>query len=371
MNISELFIRRPIATSLLMAAIALFGVISYLALPVADLPTVDYPTVNVGASLAGGDPALMASVVASPLERQFTTIAGIDEMTSSSSAGSSNITMTFDLDRNIDSAVVDVQSAIQAAMPLLPSTLTAPPSFRKANPADMPIMFFAVGSSSMSMAAVDDYAENILAPRISMVNGVSQVSVFGAQKYAVRVQVDPNKLKAQSVGLNEVDQALRSWNVDSPTGQLFGPMSTYTINANGLLHNPEGVLSSAAMFRPIVLSYNEGRPVRLEQVANVLDSVETTTAGAWMLDRSGLQQVIYMAVQKQPGTNVVAVTDAVHALLPALEAELPRAAHLSSRLERATSIRQSFKDVQVTMLVTLALVVGVIFLFLHNGWATL
>jgi HAE1 family hydrophobic/amphiphilic exporter-1 len=235
----------------------------------------------------------------------------------------------------------------------------------------MPIMFFAVGSSSMSMAAVDDYAENILAPRISMVSGVSQVSVFGSQKYAVRVQVDPNKLKAQNVGLNEVDQALRSWNVDSPTGQLFGPMSTYTINANGLLHSPEGVLSSAAMFRPIVLSYSEGRPVRLEQVANVLDSVETTTAGAWMLDRFGLQQVIYMAVQKQPGTNVVAVTDAVHALLPALEAELPRAAHLSSRLERATSIRQSFKDVQVTMLVTLALVVGVIFLFLHNGWATL
>jgi HAE1 family hydrophobic/amphiphilic exporter-1 len=354
-----------------MVAIAFFGVIAYRALPVADLPQVDYPTINVGAALAGGDPALMASVVASPLERQFTTIAGVDEMTSSSSAGFSNITMTFDLDRNIDSAAVDVQSAIAAAMPLLPSTLTSPPSFRKANPADQPIMFFSVGSSSMSMAAVDDFAENILAPRISMVSGVSQVSVFGAQKYAVRVQVDPNKLKGQQVGVNEVDQALRNWNVDSPTGQLFGPSATYTINANGLLHNPEGLLLSAAMFRPIVLGYSQGRPIRLDQVANVLDSVETTTEGAWLLDKSGQQRVIYMAVQKQPGTNVVAVTDAVHAILPALEAELPRAARLSSRLERARSIRQTFKDVQMTMLITLALVVGVIFVFLHNGSATI
>src|SRR5499427_957139 len=231
MNISEIFIKRPIATSLLMAAIGLFGVVAYRSLPVSDLPTVDYPTVFVNANLPGGDPGMMASGVASVLERQFTTIAGVDEMTSSSGAGSSNITMTFDLDRKIDSAVVDVQTAISAAMPLLPSTLTSAPSFRKVNPADQPIMFLALTSNTMDMAQIDDYAENVLAPRISMVNGVSQVSVFGAQKYAVRVQVDPNKLKAQGLGLNEVDQALQNWNANTPTGQLFGTGSTYTINA--------------------------------------------------------------------------------------------------------------------------------------------
>ena len=368
---SELFIRRPIATSLLMLGIAVFGVVAYRALPVADLPTVDYPTINVGAGLPGGDPGMMASVVASPLERQFTTIAGVDEMTSSSTAGSSNITMTFDLDRSIDSAVVDVQTAIAAAMPLLPSTLSAPPSFRKVNPADQPIMFLSLTSSTMEMSAVDDYAENVLAPRISMVSGVSQVNVFGAQKYAVRVQVDPNKLKAQDIGLNEIDQALQNWNVNAPTGQLFGHGSTYTINANGLLKNPAGLLSSAEMFRPIVLAYRQGRPVRLDQVANVVDSVETTTQRAWLFTKAGQQRVITLAVQKQPGTNVIDVTDAVRAILPSLEAGLPRSVHPSIRLDRSTTIRQSFQDVQITMLITLVLVVGVIFLFLHNGSATL
>jgi HAE1 family hydrophobic/amphiphilic exporter-1 len=222
MNISEPFIRRPIATSLLMLGIALFGIIAYRALPVADLPSVDYPTINVG-------------------ERQFTTIAGVDEMTSSSSAGRTNITMTFDLDRDIDSAVVDVQTAIAAAMPLLPSTLQSPPSFRKVNPADRPILFLNLTSNTMDLAAMDQYAENVLAPRISTVDGVSQVNVFGAQKYAVRVQVDPNKLRAQGIGLNEVDAALRNWNVNSPTGQLFGADTTYTIDANGLLTSPDGV----------------------------------------------------------------------------------------------------------------------------------
>src|ERR1019366_7209626 len=254
----------------LMAAIALFGIIAYRGLPVADLPTGDYPTVNVSANLPGGDPATMGATVASPLERQFTTIAGIDEMTSSSTAGSSNITMTFDLDRNIDSAVVDVQTAIAAALPPLPPTLTSPPSFRKQNPADQPILTLNLTSSTMEMSAVDDFAENILAPSISMVTGVSQVTVQGAQKYAVRVQLDPNKLQDQHVGLNEVDLALQNWNVNEPTGQLFGPKATYTINANGLLQSPNGLLHSAEMFRPIVLAYQNGRPVKLSQVANVL-----------------------------------------------------------------------------------------------------
>ena len=371
MNISEIFIRRPIATSLLMAAIALFGIVSYRGLAVADLPTVDYPTINVGAGLPGGDPQTMASTVASPLERQFTTIAGVDEMTSSSGAGNSNITLTFDLDRNIDSAVVDVQTAIAAAMPLLPSTLTAPPSFRKQNPADQPILMLNLTSNSMTMSAVDDYAENILAPRISMVDGVSQVTVQGAQKYAVRVQIDPNKLQAQKIGMNEVDTALTNWNVNQPTGQLFGPLSTYTISANGLLESPEGLLHSAQVFRPIVLAYRQGRPVRLDQVATVLDSVETTTQRAWLYTKQGVQRVITLQVQKQPGTNVIDVTDRVRDTLPSLEAQLPPSVHLSIRQDRSKTIREAFHDVQVTMLITLVLVVAVIFLFLHNGSATL
>jgi HAE1 family hydrophobic/amphiphilic exporter-1 len=279
--------------------------------------------------------------------------------------------MTFDLDRKIDSAVVDVQTAISAAMPLLPSTLTSAPSFRKVNPADQPIMFLALTSNTMDMAQIDDYAENVLAPRISMVNGVSQVNVFGAQKYAVRVQVDPNKLKAQGLGLNEVDQALQNWNANTPTGQLFGAASTFTINANGLLQSPDGLLKSAAAFRPIVLTYQQGRPVRLEQVANVVDSVETTTLKAWLATRTGRQTAINLSVQKQPGTNVIEVADAVKTVLPSLEAQLPQSVHLTMLVDRSKSIRESFRDVQVTMLITLALVVGVIFLFLHNGSATL
>jgi HAE1 family hydrophobic/amphiphilic exporter-1 len=249
--------------------------------------------------------------------------------------------------------------------------LSAPPSFRKVNPADQPIMFLSLTSSTMEMSAVDDYAENVLAPRISMVDGVSQVNVQGAQKYAVRVQVDPNKLKAQDIGVNEVDRALQDWNVNEPTGELFGEDSTYTINANGLLTNPEDLRSSAAMFRPIVLAYRQGRPVRLDQVAQVIDSVETTTQRAWMFSKAGQEPVITLSVQKQPGTNVIAVTDAVRAILPSLETGLPRSVRLFIRLDRSRTIRASFRDVQLTMFITLALVVGVIFLFLHNGPATL
>src|SRR5580704_13714053 len=251
MNISETFIRRPIATSLLMAAIALFGFVAYRALPISDLPTVDYPTVFVGTSLPGGDPGIMASAVASPLERQFTSIAGIDEMTSSSSMGRANVTLQFDLARNIDSAAVDVQTAIAAAMPLLPAGLPAPPSFRKVNPADQPILQISLTSDSLEMSKVDLYAEDIMAPRLSMVSGVSQVNVQGSAKYAVRVQVDPTKLQAQSIGLNDVDTALQNWNVNSPTGQLFGSNATYNIVAQGQLNN-------ANEFKQIVVAYRNG-----------------------------------------------------------------------------------------------------------------
>src|SRR5437762_14098965 len=267
MNLSEIFIRRPIATSLIMLGITMFGIVAYRALPVSDLPNVDFPTLNVSTGLPGADPSAMASAVASPLERQFTTIAGLDEMTSSSSNGSSNVTLQFDLARDVDSAAVDVQTAIAAVMPLLPSGLPAPPSFRKFNPADQPVMFLGLTSDVVPMYMLDDYAETLIAPRVSMISGVSQVQVQGAQKYAVRVQVDPHRLHAQGIGINEIQQALQNWNVNLPTGQLFGEDATYNIQAGGQLMDADA-------FKPVAIAFRHGAPVRLEQVAKVLDSVE-------------------------------------------------------------------------------------------------
>jgi len=369
MNLSEGFIRRPIATSLLMAAIALFGVVAYRALPVSDLPQVEYPTLNVSASLPGGDPNTMASAVASPLERQMTTIAGVDSMVSSSGTGNTNITLQFDLGRNIDSAAVDVQTAIAAVMPMLPTTMTSPPSFRKNNPNDYPILMLNLTSPTVALPALDDYAQNVIAPRISMVSGVSQVVVQGSAKYAVRVQIDPDKLRAQQIGLNEISQALTNWNVNLPTGELYGPTSTFNIHAAGQLDN-------AAAYRSIVVSYRNGLPVRLDQVANVIDSVENVYNQAWFYskDPAGQPQsrrAITLMVMRQPGTNTIDVTDRVRALLPTFESQLPRSVDLSVRSDRSKTIRAAFGDIQVTMLVTLVLVVGVIYLFLHNGSATL
>jgi HAE1 family hydrophobic/amphiphilic exporter-1 len=368
-NISEVFIRRPIATSLLMGAIAMFGIIAYRALPVSDLPQVDYPTLNVSASLAGADPNTMASAVASPLERQFTTISGLDSMVSSSSNGNSNVTLQFDLGRNIDSAAVDVQTAIAEVMPLLPAGMPAPPSFRKNNPADQPILMLNLYSKTLPMSMLDDFAETIIAPRLSMVSGVSQVQVQGAAKYAVRVQIDPDKLHSEKIGINEIDAALTNWNVNQPTGQLFGKNATYNINATGQLNN-------AAAFKPIIVAYRNGAPVRLDQVANVIDSVENVYNGNWFFQKDAkgnvdVERAITLQVMRQPGSNTIEVTDAVRNLLPALEAQLPPTAHLAPRQDRSRTIRAAFKDVQVTMLVTLALVVGVIYLFLHNASATL
>jgi HAE1 family hydrophobic/amphiphilic exporter-1 len=367
-NISEIFIRRPIATSLLMAAIALFGVVAYRALPISDLPQVDYPTINVQASLPGGDPVTMASSVASPLERQFTTIAGIDSMVSQSSTGSSQVTLQFDLDRDIYSATVDVQTAIAAASPLLPATMTSPPSFKRQNPSAEPILQLNLTSSTVTLSALDDYAETMIAPRIAMVNGVSQVQVQGASKYAVRVQIDPDRLHAQGIGINEIDLALQNWNVNTPTGQLFGPTATYNIKAAGQLMN-------AAAFKPIVLGYRAGAPVRLSQVANVVDSIENVFNGSWYYTKENgkprSQRSISLQVLRQPGSNTIEVADAVRQLLPTFVSVLPPSVHLGVRQDRSMNIRNAFKDIQITMLVTLVLVVGVIFMFLHNGSATL
>jgi hydrophobic/amphiphilic exporter-1 (mainly G- bacteria), HAE1 family len=369
MNLSEIFIRRPIATSLLMLAIAMFGVIAYRALPVSDLPQVEYPTLNVSGGLPGADPGTMASSVASPLERQFTTIAGLDSMTSRSGSGSSNITLQFDLDRDIDSATVDVQTAIAAAMPLLPAGMPSAPSFRKNNPNDQPIITINLTSNTLPLDVLDDYAETMIAPRLSMVNGVSQVQVQGAAKYAVRVQLDPEKLHAERIGINEVDTALTNWNVNLPTGQLFGPSSTYNIKAGGQLMNADA-------FKPVVVAYRRGAPVRLDQVANVIDSVENVFNGNWFYTKGAdgkpiIQRSIMLQVMRQPGTNTIAVADAVRALLPTFQKQLPPSAHLTPRQDRSRTIRKAFSDIQLTMLVTLILVVGVIYLFLHNGSATM
>jgi HAE1 family hydrophobic/amphiphilic exporter-1 len=368
-NPSEIFIRRPIATSLLMVAIAMFGVLAYRVLPVSDLPQVDYPTINVSASLPGADPNTMASAVASPLERQFTTIAGVDSITSSSNAGSTNITLQFDLGRDIDSATTDVQTAIAAVMPLLPPTMTSPPSFRKNNPADQPILMLNLYSKTLTMSALDEFAENLIAPRISMVSGVSQVQVQGAAKYAVRVQIDPEKLHAEEIGINEVDQAITNWNVNQPTGQLYGANTTYPIKASGQLMNADA-------FRPIIVTYRNGSPVRLGDVAHVIDSVENVFNGNWFYQKDGagkpdVEKAITLQVMRQPGSNTIEVTDTVRNLLPSLEAQLPPSVHLSPRQDRSRTIRAAFRDIRLTMIVTLILVVGVIYLFLHNLSATM
>jgi HAE1 family hydrophobic/amphiphilic exporter-1 len=362
-NFSEWFIRRPVATSLLMAAITLFGVLAYRLLPVSNLPNIDFPTISVSASLPGADPNTMSSSVASPLERQFTTIAGIDSMTSSSALGSSNVTMQFDLDRDIDSAAVDVQAAIAEAVPLLPPGLLAAPGFRKVNPADEPFLHLALTSRTVPIWILDDYAETVVAPRISMVQGVAQVQVNGQQKYAVRVQVDPRKLQAEHIGITDVDNALQNWNVNVPTGQVFAPTSTYNIQASGQLMN-------AAAFQQLVVTYRNGAPVRLQQLANVIDSVEDNKTASWLFTKEGGQRAIILDVSRQPGSNTIAVTDAIRGLFPSFKSELPPSVHLMVRGDHSLNIRKAFEDIKATMLVTLVLVVGVIFLFLRNASAT-
>ncbi len=347
-----------------MLAIALFGVVAYRALAVSDLPNVDFPTLQVSASLPGGDPATMASAVATPLERQFTSIAGLDSMTSTSSTGSCNITLQFDLSRDIDGAAVDVQTAIAEAMPLLPPGMPAPPSFHKSNPADWPVMMFAVTSKSLPMWVVDEYAETLIAQRISMVSGVAQVQVWGTQKYAVRVQVDPDKLNAKHIGLNEVDTAINGWNVNLPTGTLYGPHTAFNVQANGQL-------MKALDYRPLVVAWHNGAPVRLEAVANVKDSVEDDKNSSWVNTPQSTDRAVNLMVMRQPGSNTIEVTDEIRRLLPFFRAQLPPALNLVIRSDRSKNIRESFHDVQTTMVLTLGLVIMVIFLFLRNTSATL
>ena len=367
MNISETFIQRPIATSLLMAGIAMFGIIAYRALPVSDLPQVDYPTINVSASLPGANPDTMASAVATPLERQFTTIAGLDSMISSSSQGSTNVTLQFNLSRDIDGATVDVETAIAEAMPLLPPGMPTPPSFHTQNPGDSPILNLFITSPTMRLSDVDEYAETVVAKAISMVSGVSQVQVFGSAKYAVRVQVDPNALASRQIGLNEVNTALNNWNVNLPTGTLYGPRTAYNIMANGQLMH-------AADYKPLIITYRNGAPVRLDEVAHVIDSVQDDKQISYIygggFGNQGTRGV-NLAVMRQPGSNTIEVIDNIRKLMPTLRAQMPPAMELSIRGDRSKNIREAFNDIQFTMMATLALVILVIFLFLRNLSATM
>jgi HAE1 family hydrophobic/amphiphilic exporter-1 len=366
-NISENFIRRPIATSLIMAGIAMFGIIAYRALPVSDLPQVDYPTITVSASLPGANPDTMASAVATPLERQFTSIAGLDSMVSSSSQGSSNVTLQFDLSRDIDGATVDVETAIAEAMPLLPPGMPTPPSFRKVNPGDQAIISLFLTSPTLRLSDLDEYAETMVAQRISMVDGVAQVQVFGAAKYAVRVQVDPNKLATRQIGLNEIDAALQNWNVNIPTGTLYGPHTAYNVQVNGQLMR-------AWQYRPMIVAYRNGAAVRLEDVAHVIDSVEDDKNFSQIYGGEyGTQGTrgVNLQVMRQPGSNTIEVIDNIKRLMPFFQAQMPPTVHLGIRGDRSKNIRQAFQDIQFTMAATLALVIMVIFLFLRNFYATM
>jgi hydrophobic/amphiphilic exporter-1 (mainly G- bacteria), HAE1 family len=359
MSISEIFIRRPVMTTLVMAAILLFGIFGFRLLPVSDLPSVDFPTIQVTANLPGASPSTMASSVATPLEKQFSTIAGVDSMTSINALGVSQITIQFALDRNIDGAAQDVQAAITRATKQLPPDLPSPPTYQKVNPADTPVYFLALSSSTLPLSTVDDYAENMLAQRISMIDGVAQVGLFGPQQFAVHVQVDPNKLAAQGLGIDTVAQAVAAGNVNQPLGTLYGKHQAFTIQANGQLKN-------AAAFRPLIVAYRNGNPVRLQEVANVIDSVQNDKAAAWF---NGTRGVI-LAVQRQPGVNTVAVVDAIKKQLPTLRAQIPAAVNMDELFDRSQGIRQSVRDVERTLMLTVCLVVMVIFVFLRNISAT-
>jgi hydrophobic/amphiphilic exporter-1 (mainly G- bacteria), HAE1 family len=362
-NISETFVRRPIATSLLMLAITVFGVVAYRVLPVSELPNVDMPTVTVTANLPGANPETMASAVATPLERQFSTISGLDSMTSSNSLGSCRITLQFNLDRNIDGAAQDVQAAITQSAPLLPAGMPTPPTFIKANPADDPVIRLAMMSGTMPMSALNEYAETVIAPRMSMISGVAQVQIQGTQKYAVRVQLDPHSLAAKQIGINEVENALRNWNVNLPTGTLDGPAQSFTLMATGQLLRADA-------YRSIVVAYRNGSPVHLSDLGNVLDSVEDVKTAAWYKTNDSSQRSISLWILRQPGTNEIEIRDAVMKLLPELQKQLPPSIEFRINNDDTLVIRQSFHDIKLTVAFTLSLVVIVIFLFLRNFSAT-
>jgi len=362
-NLSGPFIRRPVMTILLMAALAIFGVMAYRQLPVSDLPPVDFPTIQVSASLPGASPETMASSVATPLEQEFSTIAGIDSMSSVSMQGSSSITLQFNLSRNIDAAAQDVQAAISRAGNRLPRTMTTPPSYRKVNPADQPVIYMAIRSDTLPLHQLNEYAETVMGQRISMVAGVAQVQVFGSQKYAVRVQVDPEKLAAKGIGIDEVARAIQERNTNLPVGVLQGPEQALTLQSSGQL-------MSAEPFNDAIVAYRSGNPIYLNQLGIAADSVENNRNAAWYYKDGVPSRAIILAVQRQPGTNTVEVVQNVLKLIPRFQAQLPASVTIEILNDRSASIRESVADVKFTLVLAIALVVMVIFIFLRNLRAT-
>ncbi|MFM9079738.1 MAG: efflux RND transporter permease subunit, partial [Opitutaceae bacterium] len=364
MNLAALCIRRPVMTTLLTAALCLFGVMSYRLLPVSDLPNIDFPTIVVSASLPGATPETMASAVATPLEQQFSTIAGIDSMTSSSSLGSTSITIQFALSRSLDAAAQDVQAAIAAVQRRLPRDMPAPPTLRKTTPSDQPVIWLAMSSPTLPLSVVDEYAQTYLAQRIATIEGVAQVQIYGSQKYGLRVQLDPRALAGRGITLDEVRAALSAHNVNLPTGILDGAQQAMTVVASGQLAN-------AAEFSRIVVAYRNGAPVHLGDLARVIDSVQDNRVASWFHDRSGGGRSIGLGVQRQPGTNTVEIVRRIRALLPAMRQQLPASVRLEVMFDRSVSIHESVEDVKFTLALSVALVVLVIFLFLRTLAATL
>src|SRR5579862_9143413 len=347
-----------------MAAIALFGLVAYRSLPVSDLPNVDFPTLLVTAQLPGASPETMGASVATPLENQFSMVAGLESMTSVNSLGSTQITLEFDLNRSLDGAAIDVEAAISQTARLLPQGMPTPPTFTKVNPADQPILYLVITSSTLPPWTVDEYAETRIAQRISQVTGVAQVQVLGSQKYAVHAQLDPSALAARQIGINEVENALRNWNANVPTGSMVGANTTFALQASGQLMNAE-------QFDGMIVTYRNGAPVRLSDVGKVIDGVEDQHTTSRFYTHDSDQPAVVLGIQRQPGTNTMAVADAVKNLIPQFRDELPSSVHIDVLYDRSDTIRESYRDVQFTMLLTLGLVILVIFVFLRDAWATI
>jgi HAE1 family hydrophobic/amphiphilic exporter-1 len=360
MNIAAFCIRRPITTTLIMLAILFFGFVGYRLLPVNDLPNVDFPTILVTVNLPGASPETMAASVATPLERQFSTIAGLDSMTSTNALGMTLITLQFNLSRNIDAAAQDVQAMITKASSQLPPELPTPPSYQKVNPADAPILYLTLSSPTLPLSVVNDYADTVISPRISMISGVAQVLIYGSQKFAVRVQLDPRALATRGIGIDEASAAVQQGNVNLPTGTLWGPNQALTLEANGQL-------MAADAYRPLIVAYRNGSPVRLQQIGRVINSVENDKIISWYNETPA----IVLAIQRQPGTNTVQVVDSIKKLLPSFRAQMPAGINLTILYDRSVSIRASVNDVKFTLILSLCLVVLVIFLFLRSLSSTL
>src|SRR3569833_2854698 len=359
MNISELCIRRPVLTTLMTASLIVFGIFGYRLLPVAALPAVDFPTIQITATFPGASPETMAASVASPIERQLSTIAGISSMTSSSSLGSTQITIQFDLGRNIDGAALDVQTALAVAQRRLPVEMTTPPFFRKVNPGDFPVLYVSLRSDTMPLSTVDEYAETVLAPTLSQLNGVAQVLVYGAQKFAVRVQVDPRAAAARNIALDDIRTVVAKANSSTPVGTLQGKEEALTLLATG-------AIPKAADYRDVVVAYRNGAPVKLSQVARVIDSVENDRVASWFNDA----RAIVLAIQRQPDANTVEVVDLVRAKLPQLRAQVPPSSEMAPLVDRSISVRDAVTDVKETLAIAITLVIMVIFLFLRKVSAT-